>query len=124
MVLRSKINLRHIVMVFLVQFILFLGLNLGIGNNQALAQTVNREIIETPSGLLNDAQLEAAKEKRREAQAKRSEKAAEKRSRKIAEGDITDKLNLAEPLPKSTKKFIEQIKGEEEISNETHPQDN
>lgn len=125
MSLLSKIKVRQIVVVFLVQVIFFLGVNFGLANNsQALAQSVNGEITATPSGLLNDAQLEAAKEKRREAQAQRSEEAAEKRGRRIAEGNLEDKLNLDEPLPESTKKFIKQIKGEEPISNDTHPQDN
>ncbi|WP_013324843.1 hypothetical protein [Gloeothece verrucosa] len=125
MSLGSKINWRRILVVFLVQVAVLLGLNFGIGYpNQALAQSVNAESVATPSGLLDEAEVEAAKEKRREAQAQRSEEAAKKRTRKYAKGDLKDKLNLDEPLPKSTQKFIKQIQGEEDINNQTHPQDN
>ncbi|ACK69795.1 hypothetical protein PCC7424_1351 [Gloeothece citriformis PCC 7424] len=125
MALLSKINFRRIITIFLLQLSLILGINFGLGNNlQALAQSVNKEITATPSGLLNDAQIEAAKERRRENQAQRSEKAAEERGRKFISGKVEDKLNLDEPLPESTKKFVKQLKGEEGINNETHPEDN
>lgn len=121
----TKINWRRILGVCLVQVILFFGLNFGNGiNNQALAQSVNAETIATPSGLLDESQIEAAKEKRRENQAQRSEEAAAKRSRKLAKGNVADKLNLNESLPKSTEKFIDQVQGKEGINNETHPEDN
>jgi hypothetical protein len=37
---------------------------------------------------------------------------------------IVEKLNLDEPIPDSTKKFFEQIKGEAPIEDTTHPDAN
>ncbi len=37
---------------------------------------------------------------------------------------IVEKLNLDEPIPDSTKKFFEQVKGEAPIEDTTHPEAN
>lgn len=89
----SKINFRRILVVFLVQITLFLGLAFSSGSNAALAvtgddRTQNKEMKE----LVNEAKYESAKEKRREAQAERSELAKEKAEPET----IEEKLNLEE----------------------------
>jgi hypothetical protein len=109
MSLRSKINFRRILVVFLVQITLFLGLAFGSGNNdQVLATVLNRQpddaATEKP---VDDATYEELKAKRSEVQAQRSKIASQK-----SDGDgenISEKLNLDESVPDSTKKFFKQI---------------
>lgn len=89
----SKINFRQILVVFLVQVTLFLGLAFGSGSKAAFAatgddRTQNKEMKE----LVNEAKYESAKEQRREAQAERSELAKEKAEPET----IEEKLNLEE----------------------------
>jgi hypothetical protein len=119
MSLLSKTNFRRILVVFLVQVTLFLGLALGSGNNtQAFATVLNREandsLTEKP---LNDAEYEAAKARRSELQAQRSKEASEDNDRE----NLQEKLNLNESVPSSTKKFFKQIEGKESASDKTEP---
>ncbi len=67
--------------------------------------------------VVDDAEYEAEKVDRQREQAMRSKMATPNQDK---EG-IVDKLNLDEALPRSTKKFGEQITGDEPINNETRP---
>ncbi|BAU67201.1 hypothetical protein STA3757_46110 [Stanieria sp. NIES-3757] len=101
MSLLSKINFRRIIVLFLVQITLFLGLALGSGNNnQAFAEVINRKAdTGQVDDLMDEAQYESAKASRREEQAKRSEQASQK-----ADADnetIAEKLNLEELNPEN-----------------------
>jgi hypothetical protein len=88
---------------------LFLGLAFGSGNNnQVLATVLNRQpddaATEKP---VHDATYEELKAKRSEVQAQRSKIASQK-----SDGDeenVSEKLNLDESVPDSTKKFFKQI---------------
>jgi hypothetical protein len=119
MSLLSKINFRRILVLFLVQVTLFVGLAFGSGNNsQASAQVLNRKTTsDRTQEVFDETKYEETKEKRREAQAERSEQAAEE----TADEDIAEKLNLDESVPKSTKKFFKQIQGKEPIIDKTEP---
>jgi hypothetical protein len=119
MSLLGKINFRRILVVFLVQATLFLGLAFDSGNqSQAFAQILNRAATGNQTQDLYDQdQFEQAKERRREAQAQRSEQASEQ----SADENVREKLNLDEPIPESTKKFFKQIQGKEPIIDKTEP---
>ena len=67
--------------------------------------------------VVSDTEYEADKVNRQREQAMRSKMATPDQDN---EG-IVDKLNLDEALPRSTKKFGEQVKGDEPINNETRP---
>ncbi|AFZ36882.1 hypothetical protein Sta7437_3376 [Stanieria cyanosphaera PCC 7437] len=99
MSLLSKINFRRILVVFLVQITLFLGLALGSGNNnQAFAEVINRKAAEAQvNDQIDEAQYESAKASRREEQAKRSEQAAQDTENET----IAEKLNLEELNPEN-----------------------
>jgi hypothetical protein len=121
MSLRSKINFRRILVVFLVQITLFLGLAFGSGHNdQVLATVLNRQpddaATEKP---VDDATYEELKAKRSEAQAQRSKLASQKNN--SDDENISEKLNLDESVPNSTKKFFKQIQGKEPIIDKTEP---
>jgi hypothetical protein len=115
----SKISFRGILVLFLVQVTLFLGLAFGSGNNnQASAEVLNRKAnTDKTQEVFDESKYEEAKARRREAQAERSEQAAED----TANEDIAEKLNLDESVPKSTKKFFKQIQGKEPIIDKTEP---
>lgn len=98
MSLLSKINFRRILIVFLVQISLFLGLALGSGNNnQAVAEVLNRTAPETLDAPMNEVDYESVKANRREQQAKMSEQATEKAE--AEDETISEKLNLQELTP-------------------------
>ncbi|HEY9768160.1 MAG TPA: hypothetical protein V6C71_06565 [Coleofasciculaceae cyanobacterium] len=113
-----SLDLRRILTIFLVSITLCFGIAFS-GNTSAMAaEAVTRDATNLNSvDVVSDAQYEADKLRRQEEQAMRS---------KMAEPDqekesVVEKLNLKEALPRSTKKFVEQIKGDEPINNETHP---
>lgn len=105
MSLLPKINFRRILVVFLVQITLFLGLASDLGNNNsAFALDLNtgtnsiksEKTTTIQSGEpINQAEYEDAKARRREAQARRSAKAGKKGENK----NIEEKLNLDELTP-------------------------
>jgi hypothetical protein len=119
MSLLSNISFRKILVIFLVQVTLFLGLAFGSGNySQASAQVLNRKTTsDSTQNSFDEAKYEEAKARRREIQAERSEQAAED----TANENIAEKLNLDESVPKSTKKFVKQIQGKEPIIDKTEP---
>lgn len=114
-----KINFRQILVIFLVQVTLFLGLAIGWGNN-------DRAFADVPNGQANDAETkkplrdeayEALKTQRREVQAQRSELASQNSN----DENLPEKLNLGEPVPDSTKTFFKQVQGKEPIIDKTEP---
>ena len=112
-----KINLRRIATV-LASITLFLSV-VFIGNSPVLAaeaitsDTTNLNSVD----VVSDAEYESAKVSRQQKQAMRSQMATPDQD----DEGIVDKLNLDEALPRSTKKFGEQITGDEPINNETRP---
>ena len=111
-------NLRRMVTVCLVSVTFFIGIGLNPGNTTAIADSITRDSVDFSSDTpVSDAQYEADKVSRQQRQAMRSELADQDNENK----SISDKLNLDEALPRSTKKFGEQITGDEPINNETRP---
>ena len=111
-----KINLRRTLTV-LASVILFF--NVVIANSHAIAaEAITSDVTNlNTTDVVSDAEYEADKVSRQREQAMRSEMATPDKDK---EG-IVDKLNLDEALPRSTKKFAEQITGDEPINNETRP---
>ncbi|MBE9043983.1 hypothetical protein IQ255_06120 [Pleurocapsales cyanobacterium LEGE 10410] len=112
-----KINLRRIITV-LASITLFFGVVLFGHSNVLAAEAITSDVTNLNStDVVDDAQYEADKISRQQRQAMRSQ---------MAEPDtenesIGEKLNLDEALPRSTKKFVEQVTGDEPINNETRP---
>ena len=122
MSLLSRINLRRIATVFLVSIALFFSVAV-IGNNNALAaDSITQDATELNSvDAVNDEAYEAMKANRQQKQAMRSQQAEAQADYEAENESIGEKLNLDEALPRSTKKFIDQVKGDEPINNETRP---
>ena len=112
-----RINLRQIVTVFL-SVTLFIGTAFNLGN---IAPAIAAEAITSDVTNLNsadevevsDAEYEADKISRQRRQAMRSQAEAEAQTKDTENESIAEKLNLDEALPRSTKKFVEQITGDE-----------
>jgi len=121
MSLQSKINFRQILVVFLVQVTLFFCLAFGSGNSYQVSATVlNREANDaTTEKPVDDVTYEELKAKRSEAQAQRSKMASQKGN--SDDEDLSEKLNLDESVPDSTKKFFKQIQGKEPLIDKTEP---
>ena len=118
----SKINLRRIAAVFLVSITLFFSVAV-IGNNNALAaDSITQDVTNLNSvDAVSDREIELDKANRQQKQAMRSQQAESNAKFEAENKSISEKLNLDEALPRSTKKFIEQVKGDEPIDNETRP---
>lgn len=115
-----KSNLRRMAIACLVAIVLFSGSALGIGNNNLAlaAETLKRDTVDLPNEeSINNAEYESAKAKRRAMQAQMSQQAEDNDRGESA----TEKLNLNESTPRTTKKFFEQVEGDEPINNETRP---
>ena len=112
-----KINLRRLFTV-IASFVLFFSMTF-LGNSNAIAaEAITSDVTNlNTTDVTSDAEYEADKVSRQREQAMRSKMATPDQEN---EG-IVDKLNLDEALPRSTKKFGEQIKGDEPINNETRP---
>lgn len=121
MSLRSKINFRRILVVFFLQVTLFLGLAFDSGtNHQVLATVLNRQPDDSATEKpVDDATYEELKAKRSEAQAQRSKIASQKGN--SDDENISEKLNLDESVPDSTKTFFKQIQGKEPLIDKTEP---
>ena len=118
----SKINLRRIAAVFLVSITLFFSVAV-IGNNNALAaDSITQDVTNLNSvDAVSDREVELDKANRQQKQAMRSQQAESNAKFEAENKSISEKLNLGEALPRSTKKLIEQVKGDEPIDNETRP---
>lgn len=120
-----KINLRRLATVFLASITLFLGvLGVALVNNTSAiaAESITRDVSDLNSvDIVSDAEYEADKAKRQQKQAMRSQQAETQADFEAENETISEKLNLDEALPRSTKKFFEQIAGDEPIDNETRP---
>ncbi len=113
-----SLNLRRIVTIFLASITLCFGVAFISNTTAIAADAITRDTTNLdPTDVVSDAQYEAAKMRRQEEQAMRSKMAEPDEDNK----SISEKLNLDETLPRSTKKFVEQITGDEPINNETHP---
>ena len=112
-----KINLHRTLTVF-VSVVLFFSVAF-LGNFDAVAaEAITSDVTNlNTTDVVSDAEYETAKVSRQREQAMRSEMATPDQEN---EG-IVDKLNLDEALPRSTKKFGEQLQGDEPINNETRP---
>ena len=111
-----KINLRHAFTV-LASVMLFLGITF-FGHNAIAAEAITSDVTNLNTvDVTSDAEYEADKVSRQQRQAMRSQMATPDKDN---EG-VVDKLNLNEDLPRSTKKFGEQVVGDEPINNETRP---
>ena len=117
MFLFSKINLRRVATIFLASVTLFFGTIL-VNNSSAIAESITRDATNLNSvDVVSDEEYEMDKVKRQQEQAMRSKMATPDKD----DESIVEKLNLNEGLPRSTKKFGEQITGDEPINNETRP---
>lgn len=114
-----KTQIRRITTVFLISIALFVGMAFEFGNtSMAIADAITRDVTNAKQEApISDAAYEAEKVGRQQKQAERSELANQYNDDK----SISEKLNLDEALPRSTKKFVEQITGDEPINNETRP---
>ena len=112
-----KINLRRTITISLASIALVCGL--FIGNTSAMAaDAITKDATNLNSvDAVSDAEYEADKASRQQKQAMRSRMATPNQN----DEGIVEKLNLDEALPRSTKKFGEQITGDEPINNETRP---
>ena len=111
-----KINLRRTITV-LASVILFFSMTF-LGHNAIAAEAITSDVTNLNTvDVVDDAEYEARKIDRQREQAMRSEMATPDQD----DESIVDKLNLDEALPRSTKKFGEQITGDEPINNETRP---
>jgi hypothetical protein len=112
-----KINLRRTIAV-LASVILFFGVTFISHQDAIAAEAITSDVTNlNTTDVVSDAEYEADKVSRQREQAMRSKMATPDQDN---EG-IVDKLNLDETLPRSTKKFGEQITGDEPINNETRP---
>ena len=118
-----KINLRRTITVF-ASVILFFSVVFGTSNAMSstssaiAAEAITSDVTNlNTTDVVSDAEYEADKVSRQREQAMRSQMATPDQEN---EG-IVDKLNLDEALPRSTKKFGEQLQGDEPINNETRP---
>ena len=118
----SKVNLRQIATVFLVSITLFFSVTI-VGNNNAIAaEAITRDMTNLPlDAPVGDDAYQAMKAGRQQEQARRSQKAEAQAEAKVENESISEKLNLDEALPRSTKKFIDQVTEDEPINNETRP---
>lgn len=107
-------NLRRLVTVFLISMALFLGMAFDLSTiSPAIADTITRDLTNaSPDVSISNAEYEDAKVSRQQKQALRSEQAEARAELNNDNETIGEKLNLDEALPSSTKKFIEQIKGD------------
>ena len=112
-----KINLRRTITISLASIALVCGL--FIGNTSAMAaDAITQDVTNLNSvDAVSDAEYEADKASRQQRQAMRSRMATPNQN----DEGIVEKLNLDEALPRSTKKFGEQVTGDEPINNETRP---
>ncbi|WP_052055603.1 hypothetical protein [Myxosarcina sp. GI1] len=104
-----KSNLRRLAIASLVAIALFSSLVFSSGNyNTAFAaEPLKRDAVDMAGeDTINDAEYESAKAKRRAMQAQMSQQAEEDDSSKSA----SEKLNLGEPVPESTKEFFDRDK--------------
>ena len=122
MSLLSKISLRRIATVFLASITLFFSVAV-IGNNSALAaDSITKDVTNLNSvDAVSDREYELDKANRQQEQAMRSQQAESNAKFEAENKSIGEKLNLDEALPRSTKKFIDQVTGDEPINNETRP---
>ena len=118
----SQINLRRIATVFFASITLFFTVAL-IGNTPAIAaDSITRDVTELNSvDKVDDAAYESMKAGRQQKQARRSQQAEDRAEREIENETVSEKLNLDEALPRSTKKFVEQVTEDEPIDNKTRP---
>ena len=112
-----KLDLRRTITISIASIALVCGL--FIGNTSAMAaEAITSDVTNLNSvDAVSDAEYEADKASRQQKQAMRSKMATPDQD----DEGIVDKLNLDEALPRSTKKFGEQITGDEPINNETRP---
>ena len=111
-----KINLRR-AFTILASVILFFSVVFG-SSNAIAAEAITSDVTNlNNTDVVNDAEYEADKVNRQREQAMRSQMATPDQENE----SIVDKLNLDEALPRTTKKFGEQVKGKEPINNETRP---
>ena len=112
-----KINLRRTITV-LASVVLFFSVTFLYTSNAIAAEAITSDVTNLNTvDVVDDAEYEADKVNRQREQAMRSKMATPDQEN---EG-IVDKLNLDEALPRSTKKFGEQVTGDEPINNETRP---
>ena len=118
----AKINIRQIASVFILSVALFFSAIL-IGNTNAVAaEAITRDATNSnTTDVVNDREYEQKKAERQREQAMRSQQAEAQAKYEDENESIAEKLNLDEALPRSTKKFIDQVKGDEPINNETRP---
>ena len=118
MFLFSKMNLRRIATIFLASVTLFFGTILVNNSSAIAAEAITRDATNLNTvDVVSDEEYEMDKARRQQEQAMRSKMATPNQD----DESIVEKLNLDEALPRSTKKFAEQITGDEPINNETRP---
>ena len=102
----------------LASVVLFTGILFSSHHPAIAADAITKDVTNlNTTDVVRDAEYKADRASRRQEQAMRSQMATPNQEN---EG-IVDKLNLDEALPRSTKKFGEQITGDEPIDNKTRP---
>lgn len=114
----TVINFRRIAIACLLAIALFGGSALKIGNdNTALAEVLKRDAVDlSREEVGSEAEIQAAKAKRRAMQAEMSQRAKDDGSE-----SVSDKLNLDEPVPQSTKEFIRDLGKDDSINSKLRP---
>lgn len=114
----SKGNLRRIAIACLLAIALFCGSAWRTGNDSgALAEVLKRDAVDlSREEVGSKAEIEAAKAKRRAMQAEMSQRAKDNGSE-----SVSDKLNLDEPVPESTKEFIRDLGKDDSINSKLRP---
>ena len=113
-----KVNFCRFATVFLATTTLFFGITLFGNTSVIAAESITRDVTNLNTvDAVDDGAYEAMKEGRQREQARRSAMATPNEE----DEGIVEKLNLNEGLPRSTKKLVEQVAGDEPINNETRP---
>ena len=121
----TKIDIRRVASILFLSAMLFFGSTL-IGNtnhtNAIAASAITRDATNlNTTDVVSDREYEQKKAERQQEQAMRSQRAEAQAEYEAENESVAEKLNLDEALPRSTKKFVEQITGDEPINNETRP---
>lgn len=107
-----RINVRRIAIACLCSLFLFLGLA-AIDNACAVAEVLKPDAVGLPREEITDeVEIETNINKRREMQAKMSEMADDDSESE----SVTEKLNLNEPVPQSTKEFVRDLGKDDSIN--------
>ncbi|MGL5880091.1 MAG: hypothetical protein ACRC2V_20245 [Xenococcaceae cyanobacterium] len=110
----QPINFRKVCVFFVMQSILFLTIAVGVFGQSSLAMAANL----TPDRAMYQSETTADEAKIQTGRAKDNLEYAANNPKNVLEevkDNVVEKLNLNEPVPESTKKFVKQVQGKEPI---------